>query len=309
MSAKLLAVFWVLLVCAPCQAYPVSHFEDLDTFIDQAQDIVVARCGPAPLKAEDFGDGLTAADVQVLLVLKGHKNLGALKVVSADRLKPGETYLLTSTGGMAGGTDFIAIAELSVVPLPADFDLAILKGKSIKEAMHRLMARRLNTVEWKLAPLLEEQTLLTKALKDRTDDLFKSRGPIRITAPREVMSQEERSVRYLEIGSKRFEWSHSRPGETGFVYYTSIFSPPWEFAESDKQDLQNFDGKSLEAKFYGLHSPGKRGNSMYVKVGQVILGRTVDDPQTIYIIKFVSQEKGKETVTVQYAVVGAGKHD
>ncbi len=159
-----------LLLLVPCdtQAIKVSAFTDIDTFIDRAHDMVIAKClGPVP-DARHHDDGLYPVDVQVLQALKGPKNKsmkpGKAKIATIYPMEAGKTYLLTSMGGSAHGTEFLAIPELSVVELPPSFRLDDLKGKTVKEQVQALFAARRQAIEQQQRRLAEEKKLLDRAV-------------------------------------------------------------------------------------------------------------------------------------------------
>ena len=115
------------------------------------------------------------------MVLKGERKLGTLKIATIYPMEKDKSYLLTSgPGGLALNTDFLAVDELEVVPITSPLDLETLKGKSIKEQVQIIFSRYLFDVQQQMAPLLQKQTILQKALQDRTDDLFESKGNIHI---------------------------------------------------------------------------------------------------------------------------------
>ena len=76
----------------------------------------------------------------------------------------GKTYLLTSLGGSAHGTDFLAVPQLAVVELPPNFRLDDLKGKNVREQVQAVFAARRQENERQQRFLQEEKTLLDKAV-------------------------------------------------------------------------------------------------------------------------------------------------
>jgi len=309
-------VGWAWLAETDARAVPISLFSDLDTYLDRAKEIVIARCLEAP---EDVGisyiDGLYPATTEVVATLKGKRNLGDLKIATIYPMRPGRTYLLTNTGGNAFNTDFLSLGQMTVVPVPDGFDLKSLQGKSLKEQVQRVFARNLYEVERELEPLLAQEKMLREALKDRRDDLFESKGPIQLSESTEIETKKEGSGVFLEMPCGRLEWSHSRPGQSGYFYFniTTPDQPQWEFAALDRDinDLKALDGKPLNAKFFGAFSPSRdkllgqaSGNAIYVEVGQLLLARSASEPKTIYVLEIVSQGTS-EAMRCRYAVVRA----
>ncbi len=153
---RLLISFALLLVVAlPCAAIPITLFVDTPTFVERSRDIVIAKCVRPDLGEGPYIDGLHPAEVEVLLVLKGGKAPGKMRIATVYGLQAGKTYLLAcGAGGFAYKTDFLAIAERSVVELPASFRLGSLKGKKLTEQVQAIFT----------AARLPESSLLAKSL-------------------------------------------------------------------------------------------------------------------------------------------------
>ena len=70
--------------------------------------------------------------------------------------------------------------------------------------------------------------------------------------------------------------------------------------------------KPLKARFYGLYTSGCAETplrytglqSIDVKVGQVLLARTVDAPDKIFVIQIAGQDRNQDKMNVRYAVIG-----
>jgi hypothetical protein len=116
----------------PCTAIPITFFVDTPTFVERSRDIVIAKCLRPDVGEGTYIDNLHPAEVEVLSVLKGDKTKGKRRIATVYTLEAGKTYLLSS-GGSAYDTNFLAIAERSVVKLPANFRLDKLKGKKLTE--------------------------------------------------------------------------------------------------------------------------------------------------------------------------------
>jgi hypothetical protein len=154
-----------LLVCVICLsafATKITLFVNSNTFIERAKDIVVAEC--ISIGAPDRADEFQQVEINILKTLKGDRKSGRSQIATIYRMKPQTTYLLYSLGGNALGTDFLAIPELSVVPLPTTFKMDELEGKDLKTQVQFIFSRRLFELERELAPLLKEKGLLEKAV-------------------------------------------------------------------------------------------------------------------------------------------------
>jgi hypothetical protein len=141
---------------------------DVDTFVERAQHIIVAKClGPVP-NAEEAGDGLYTVDVDMIAVVKGPKNpamtLGKIRIATIYPMEVGKRYLLMGMGGSALGTSFHAIPELSVVELPPNFQLDALKGKSMADQVRTVFVARRQEIERQQRLLKQEKALLDKAV-------------------------------------------------------------------------------------------------------------------------------------------------
>jgi len=297
-------------------AIPVTFFEDSDAFVERAKDIVVAECTSIPVHGTVF-DGLREVEVNVLRTLKGHAKPGHFRIATIYAMKPGVKYMLYSMGGKAFETDFVATAELSVVPLPTRFEVDELEGKALKEQVQCMFARRLYEVERELAPLLREKELLEKAVSDRAHEWYESDGPVEIGPITEVSTQTDAShIVWLDIAGRKLEWSHSAPGKTGYFYFEKVSTARtsyWEFSPCDLARIEDLDGQPLKARFYGQHTPGRRDTplgwtgeqSLGVKVGQVLLARTADDPREVFVIQIEGQEQDQdqERMSARYAVI------
>jgi len=306
-----LVLIAVWLGSAPTWAVPITLFQDTDTYIERARDIVVAECLSVP-PSQSGDDGLYAVEVKVLLVLKGNRKPGGLRVATIYPMKPAARYLLTNSGGSALGTDFLALPELSVVPVPEDFPLEKLQGKPVKEQLQRIFARQLFDVERQIEPLQEQQAMLAKAIQGRAYDLVKLDN-VRIERVLELSTTEEGKYgRYLDLGGAKLSWSHSEPGKSGYLYFdeASPLAPYWEFARCDACCIEDLDGKPLEARFYGQYSPGRKRalrqsdyHTVRVSVGEMLLVRTARDPSLIYALETKSQDATKETIAARCAVI------
>ena len=300
-------------LCGIVHAVPISLFSDTDTFIERAEDIVIVKCVSVPKDGGiEFHDGLCPAEVEVQKTIKGKRAPGPLTVATIYPMKPGVQYLLASSGGMAFNTDFLSLAELSVVTLPANASLKELEGKTTKQQVQMAFAWNLHEVEQKLAPLLADQEKLQRSLKDRDDDLFLSNGNVAIREVRGAITQNRESTRSLEFPLGKLAWSHSKPGESGYFYFRSPGNGSlWEFAATDETEIQAFNGKPLRAKFFGSNSPSRdrrlgmsSSNAINVQVGQIVLARMTEHPQSILVIKLVEQSVDEEKLTISYTVIG-----
>jgi hypothetical protein len=81
------------------------------------------------------GETGRAVDVNILKVLKGDKKPGCFRIATIYPMESNTTYMLYNFGGKVLEMDFLAVPELSVVPLPETFKIEELKDKEPKEQM------------------------------------------------------------------------------------------------------------------------------------------------------------------------------
>jgi len=319
-------LYGIILACVISNsafAIMVGQFLNTDSLIKRANDIVIADCVSIPTNKpvlvnghwtiEIFADGLYKVEVNVIRVLKGSKPTGKQIIATIYPMTPGKEYLLSNSGGSVGetggaaATDFLAVPELSVIEIPSSFDLKTLDGKQLKEQMQSIFSRHLYEVDRKLAPLLTEQGLLEKAVADRQVERFDSGGPVKIGQIIEVSTTNKGWDVWLNLGDKKLQWSGGMPGKSGYLYFektgTDRWQPYWEFSTCDATNIESLAGIPLKAKFSGLYSPGTSGQSIQVSVGQVLFARTVDDPNTVFVIQIVEQDKDHERMIARYAII------
>jgi len=287
---------------------------DTDTYLKRAKAIFVAQCTSIPAQGP-VEDGLQVAEVNIMKVLKGEGKPGPYRIVTIYPMKPQTTYMLYSLSGSALGADFLALPELSVIPLPKTFKTADLEHKTLKEQVQYMFSLRLFEVERQLAPLLEEKNLLENAVSDRRYEWFESNGLVKTTPVVEVSTQTDRTHQiWLDLDGKKLQWSHSSPGKSGCFYFQKMDAsgaPYWEFSPCDKTGIEEVAGKPVRTRFYGMYTPGRGDTnlgrnsfqSISVRVGQVLFARTVDAPDKIFIIQIVAQKRDEEQMSAKYASI------
>jgi hypothetical protein len=300
MKKYIVVLLFVLGFCYLLSAIPITLYIDTPTYIQRSKDIVIAKCMTQPDVIRDGG----MYNVNIIKVLKGDKKTGAYKVRAVNTMTKGKTYLLANSGGQSGDTDFLATAELSVVPVASFIDLKELEGKKLIEQLHKIFSGRLYELERQLAPLLAEKKLLDKALEDRTDNLFISTMPVQIQEIYTTQAKDysQGDVTYLKLGTKQMEWSRQND-KTGYFYFQEPKTkmPKWEFAFIEEKEFEALKGKELKLRFNGMYTPAFLGQSIVVSEGQIIAARHTDEPTVAYIMKLDHQEK--DILLVRYCVV------
>jgi len=162
---------WIPLVAAmvviatSAAAISVTLFIDTDTLIRRSHEIVIARCVSAPTNAPwAYEDGFYPAKMELVMTLKGERKSGEFTCGTIYLLAAGKTYLLCNSGGSAFGSDFLSVAELSVVEVPSSFSLARLTGKPPKDQISMILASRQAELNRTISELQKERSLLEKAL-------------------------------------------------------------------------------------------------------------------------------------------------
>jgi hypothetical protein len=300
----------------------VSQFADTDSAIQRAKDIIIAECISIPTNkpvlvdghwvTEELRDGLYKVEVNVVRTLKGDKQSGKQIIATIYTMTPGKKYLLSTLGGSVGegggipGTDFLAVPQLSVLEIPASFDLSTLDHKDLKKQVQCIYSRHLFDVERQLAPLLAEKALLDKAVSDRSYEWYESSGPVKIGRIVDAATTNQHWSVWLNLGDKKLQWSGGMPGKNGYLYFEKAgesWKPYWEFSLCEAKKIEDLADKPLKSKFSGLFSPGTSGQSVQVTVGQVLLARTADDLRTIYILQIVGQDQSQKRMSARYAVI------
>jgi hypothetical protein len=298
---KISALIAFFICSSLCVAIKISAFGDTDRYIDRAKDIVIAECLSSP---EQHGEGMLI-DIDIKMVLKGDKQLGNFKIFTIYPMEVGKRYLLMSLGGSAGGTDLLAVGELSVVPIPSFVNLDKLKEKSLENKLYYIFDSRRYEVEIKLKPLQEEKALLDKALADRTDNLYISPKPIHLTKIYDTFATDydinSHQVSYLNLNSRQMEWSRSDE-KTGFLYPHDPGKKRtvWEFARIDYSTFEELEGKQLKLRFSGTNIP-PGDSTIRIKEGEMITVRNIDEPSVICILKIDRQES--KTIFVRYMMI------
>lgn len=299
MKINMSAVIFLLAYCHPVLAIMVTPFINTPTYVERAKDIVIAKCISVPGPIMDGG----LYDVQIIKVLKGDKKTGAYKVFAVEMMKKGTTYLLANSGGRVGDTDFLATAEMSVVPVASFIDLEKLQRKGLINQLHTIFSGRLFEVHRQLAPLLAEKELLDKGLVDRTDNLFVGTMPAQIQDLHRTNAKEYKQgeVTHLKFGPKQMEWSR-QSDKKGYLYFQEPQTqmPKWEFAFLQEKEFEALKVKQLKLRFNGMYTPGY-GQSITVSEGQIIAARHTDEPTIAYIMKLDRQEG--DVLSASYCIV------
>jgi hypothetical protein len=151
-----IALLTVLPVAA-AWAVKGTPFVNIDVYMRRAKQIVIAEC--STVGKSDL-HGLDTYEVEVVRVLTGPATPGGLQVVTTFPMTRGVRYMLYSMAE----PDFQAIPELSVVALPADFNLARLGAKSLREQLLLIFQARLSELRKHPEDAGDEQKSLEKAL-------------------------------------------------------------------------------------------------------------------------------------------------
>lgn len=149
----------------------ISLFTDTDTFIERAKDIVIVEVTGATVSdTQHFENGFYSVDVELIKTLKGDKAKGKAVLATIYPVEHGKRYLVSSLGGSAFGTDLLAVPELSLVLLSDGVKLEQLEGKSLKEQVSLIFAKRLEDVVVAQKQLAIERRLLERATGIKHDE-------------------------------------------------------------------------------------------------------------------------------------------
>jgi protocatechuate 3,4-dioxygenase beta subunit len=160
-------------------------------------------------------------------------------------------------------------------------------------------------------------TLSDTDLRDTKDVQYESRGDLHITTIHEL-STTGVANRYLNFPRAKMQWSHHERGKSGYLYFDAYQGQrmSWKFALSSNKEIKDFDEKPLKTEFYGANSPNRKKifgnddkNAILVKVGQIVLAHTEDDPSTIYILKIEKQSPDEEELLIKYVEIETNLKD
>lgn len=180
MKRSIVLAFLLVIVTTAAYAIKVTLFVSTKVFAERAKDIVVAECLSFPKlpKGVSYGDGLYPVEVRIIMTLKGDKKRGKERIATIYPMERGKRYLLASLGGSVDDIDFLAVPELSVVLLSADFDLETLEDKDLTEQLNAIFQCRYDRVKKEIHRLEEERKLLEKAVKkDKKSSMFLKSRP------------------------------------------------------------------------------------------------------------------------------------
>jgi hypothetical protein len=168
MSRLLVGLLTLLAPTITC-AVPVFPPMDTATFVVKSTDLLVVRCLNPDIKGGEKNDGLTLIEVDVLMVLRGERKVGNVKLATiGQRMTKGERYLLANFGGSAFDTGFLAQSDQAVVELPPDFDLKSLAGVVLLEQVQSIFDARRVQVEQLIRRLQQEKAVLDQTAVNPT---------------------------------------------------------------------------------------------------------------------------------------------
>jgi len=126
-----------------------------------------------------------------------------------------------------------------------------------------------------------------------------------------IMEQSTRAtgkMRWISLEPGKLQWSSHKRGQSGYFYFQyGNDDSVWQFAKSPYGRIEEFAGQPLSVRFYnaGSSAIGANGQAFLVAVGDVWLARPRNEPDTVYVIKIIRQERN-EAMTVKYAVLQEG---
>jgi hypothetical protein len=257
---RLIVFLSLLMVPLVSPAIIITLFTDIDTYIKRGLEIVIAESDSIdPETQRNMRWGLSFVTVRVVQVLKGARETGDLTIGTIYPMIPGKTYLLyTIGGGVANKTEFVAIPELSVVEVPASFDLKRLDGKSLRDQVALLFSERLAQVRKELA----EKTVLTFSLRDSDRQALWVR--LQARAPNDHVSTYLSSQFSPE--TRKLLASHdpsSRSGNAELTLSHSILKDLNRIIRSGSiYDVDCFSGIKLSAQTLTLLKQNPRGEDL-----------------------------------------------
>lgn len=156
----------VALNAATCHATMMMPYQNLDRYIEFAEQILVVKCvGRSPGPHED-GIGYK---VEVLQSLKGKTDHRKITVIGVfNKMDAGKYYLVFGFGKQFGReTSLVDNGQISPMPIPKHFDVRSLTAGNTKSQVLRLFDVRLKHVVKLLADLEMEKAMLDITLLER----------------------------------------------------------------------------------------------------------------------------------------------
>ncbi|HKB40042.1 MAG TPA: hypothetical protein VKD72_26635, partial [Gemmataceae bacterium] len=121
----------------------------------------VVRCINPDVLGGGKNDGLTLAEVEVILVTKGDRKTGKTRLGTIGQpMEAGKRYLMASFGGGVFDTGFLAQSDQAVVELPADFDSKSLSDKTAAQQAQAIFDARRAQLQRLLLQLQREKKML-----------------------------------------------------------------------------------------------------------------------------------------------------
>lgn len=258
---KLTLLSLLVMIPLASPAIIVTLFSDIDTYLRRGHDIVIAKCvSKVPEEPHvRYRDGLYLVNVEIVQVLKGSREPGALTIATIHPMTPLRTYLLYNMGGSVGNkTDFLAVPELSTVQIPASFDLAHLDKKSLRDQLALLFSECLVQVKRELA----EKTVLTFSPVDNDRQALWAR--LRAPAPNDHVSTYLSSRLSLETRKLLTGYDpSSRAGNSELILSQSVLKDLNRVIQGGPiYDADCFSGIKLAAHTSTLLKQNPRGEDL-----------------------------------------------
>jgi len=158
------------LVCVtslPGYGQKAMMFNSVDRYIERAHiGIWIVEAGNVQA-VPNSNPELSYRTVKVIKVLEGDALSEEMRVTSVFRsLIPGERYLLFgfSAESVDRGGGLMDNGNISPVPIPISFSLALLQGKSLKEQIELILFARIEEIDQQSKELAEEKKAITSGL-------------------------------------------------------------------------------------------------------------------------------------------------
>lgn len=216
-------------VTTPVHAVRTAPFIDIKTLVEGSHEIVIAKCVSVSTNtSRSVENRIDLAGMCIVKCLKGGKELGPFTLGTIYPLTEGKMYLLFNSGGSGYGTDFISVAELSVVEMPRNCSLDLLIDKTLMEQVAIIFTSRQKELDQIIRGLKHERALFGKALGIARAELAPPSADqvaawASFSKPVNLIAEEIYSGSFAEMGEPISLCAYRSESQTLFTYIIGIY--------------------------------------------------------------------------------------
>jgi hypothetical protein len=162
-----MAMLLVFIFAGTAAAIISQSFSSWGNLTTNSPDIIIARCRETPETVKPNGhtvdtQGWIISNMEIVSILKGATNSGAVQLGSEYCPRQGEFYLIFSNfhDGYYTSTE-----PYRFIPLGLQFSTNMITGVTLDEKIQHLLERRLNSLNQQMKSEQEEKQRLEDALR------------------------------------------------------------------------------------------------------------------------------------------------